>query len=63
MKEESEEAGLKLNIQKTKTRDITLLTNICIVKTMVFPVVIYRFESWIIEKAEGQRINTLKLWC
>ena len=37
-----------------KSRDITLLTNICIVKAVVFPVVTYSFESWIIKKAECQ---------
>ena len=46
-----------------KSRDITLLTKICLVKAMVFPVVIYGFESWTIKKAEHWRINALKLWC
>ena len=125
VKEESEEAGLKLNIQKTKTmpsshislwqieeekveavtdfiflgskitgdckmdsdcsleikrylvlgrkamtdldsvlksRDIILLTKVCIVKAVVFPVVMYRCESWTIKKAECQRIDTFELW-
>ena len=43
-----------------KSRDITLPTK---VKTMVFPVVTYGCESWIIRKAEGQRIDALELWC
>ena len=46
-----------------KSRDITLLTNVCIVKAMVFPVVIYRCESWTIKKAERQRIDAFELWC
>ena len=46
-----------------KIRDITLPTKICLVKAMVFPVVMYGYESWTIQKAECQRIDTLKLWC
>ena len=46
-----------------KSRDITLLTNVHIVKAMVFPVVMYRCESWITKKAECQRINTFESWC
>ena len=46
-----------------KTRDITLSTKVCLVKTMVFPVVMYGCESWTIKKAEGQRIDALELWC
>ena len=46
-----------------KSRDITLQTNVCIVKAMVFPVVMYRCESWTINKAECQRIDAFKLWC
>ena len=46
-----------------KSRDITLLTKVCLVKAMVFPVVIYGCESWIIKKAEYQRIGTVELWC
>ena len=42
-----------------KSRDITLLTEVCIVKAMIFPVVMYRSESWIIEKAEHLRIDDL----
>ena len=40
-----------------------LLTNFCIVQAMVFPVVMYRFESWTIKKAECQRIHAFELWC
>ena len=46
-----------------KGRDITLLTKFCLVKAMVFPVVMYGCESWTIKKAECQRIDALKLWC
>ena len=46
-----------------KSRDITLSTKVHIVKAMVFPVVMYRCESWIIKKAEHQRINAFELWC
>ena len=46
-----------------KSRDITLPTKICLVKTMVFPVVIYGCESWIIKKAECWRIDAVELWC
>ena len=46
-----------------KSRDITLLTNICLVKAMVFPVVVYGCESWIINKAEHRRIDAFELWC
>ena len=46
-----------------KSRDITLLTKVCIVKAIVFPVVMYGCESWTIKKAEHQRINAFKLWC
>ena len=119
VKEESEKAGLKLNIQKTKimasgpitswqidgetvadfiflgskitadddcsheikrclllgrkvvtnldsilkSRDITLLTKVRLVKAMVFPMVMYGCESWTIKKAEHQRINAFELWC
>ena len=117
VKEESEKAGLKLNIQKTmvmvsspitswqidretmetvrdyflgfqnhcshklkrqlilgrksvtnldsilKSRDITLLTKVSIVKSLVFPVVMYRCESWTIKKAECQKSDAFELWC
>ena len=46
-----------------KSRDITLPTKICLVKAMVFPVVIYGCESWTIKKAECQRIDAFKVWC
>ena len=46
-----------------KTRDITLSTKVHIVKAMVFPVVMYRCESWTIKKAECQRIDAFELWC
>ena len=46
-----------------KHRDITLPTKVNIVKATVFPVVIYKCESWTIKKAECQRINAFKLWC
>ena len=46
-----------------KNRDITLLTKVCIVKAMVFPVFMYGCESWIIKKAECQRTNAFELWC
>ena len=46
-----------------KSSDITLPTKVQIVKAMVFPVVMYRCESWIIKKAECQTIDAFKLWC
>ena len=46
-----------------KSRDITLLTKVHLVKAMVFPVVMYACESWTVEKAEHQRIDTFELWC
>ena len=45
-----------------KNRDITLLTNICLDKAMVFPVVMYGCKSWTIKKAECQRIDAFELW-
>ena len=45
-----------------KRSDITLPTKVCLVKAMVFPVVMYRYESWTIEKAECQRIDAFELW-
>ena len=52
------------NIDRTlKSRDITLPTNVCLVKAMVFPVVMYGCESWTIKKAEHQRIDAFELWC
>ena len=46
-----------------KSRDITLPTKVCLVKAMVFPVVMYGCESWTVKKAERQRIDALGLWC
>ena len=46
-----------------KSRDITLLTKVCLVKTTVFPVVMYGWESWTIKKAEHRRTYAFELWC
>ena len=46
-----------------KSRDITLPTKVCLVKAMVFPVVVYGCESWTIKKAECGRIDGIELWC
>ena len=46
-----------------KSRDTTLPTKVCLVKAMVFPVVMYGCESWTIKKAEHQRIDAFELWC
>ena len=46
-----------------KSRNITLPTKVCLVKTMVFPVAMYGCESWTIKKAECQRIDAFELWC
>ena len=46
-----------------KSRDITLPTKLRFVKAMVFPVVMYRCESWTVKKAEWQRIDAFELWC
>ena len=46
-----------------KSRDIILLTKVCLVKGMVFPVVMYGCESWTIKKTEHQRTNASELWC
>ena len=46
-----------------KSRDITLLTGVCLVKAMVLPIVMYGFESWTIRKAEHWRIDAFELWC
>ena len=46
-----------------KSRDITLSTKVCLVKAMVFPVVMYGCESWTIKKAEHRRIYAFELWC
>ena len=46
-----------------KSRDITLPTKVCLVKAMVFPVVVYGCESWTVKKAESRRIDAFELWC
>ena len=46
-----------------KSRDITLSTKVCLVKAMVFPVIMYGCESWTVKKAECQRIDAFELWC
>ena len=46
-----------------KSRDITLPTKVHLVKAMVFPVVLYGYESWTVKKAEHQKIDAFKLWC
>ena len=52
------------NLDSTlKSRDITLPTKVCLVKVMVFPVVMYGSEGWTIKKAERQIINAFELWC
>ena len=52
------------NLDSTlKSRDITLLTKVCIIKAMVFPVDIFGYESWTIKKAEHRRTDAFELWC
>ena len=52
------------NLDSTlKSRDVTLPTKVCLVKVMVFPVVMYGCESWTIKKAEHRRIDAFELWC
>ena len=46
-----------------KSRDVTLPIKVCLVKAMVFPVVMYGCESWTVKKAEGRRIDGFELWC
>ena len=46
-----------------KSRDITLLTKVCLVKAVVFPVVMYGCESWTVKKAEHRRIDAFEVWC
>ena len=46
-----------------KSRDVTLPTKVCLVKAMVFPVVMYGYESWTLKKAEHPRIGAFELWC
>ena len=48
---------------RIKSRDITLPTKVCLVKAMVFPVVMYGCESWTLKRAECQRIDAFELWC
>ena len=52
------------NLDSTiKSRDITFATEVCLVKAVVFPVVMYGYESWTIKKAEHRRIDAFELWC
>ena len=46
-----------------KSRDISLSIKVCLIKAMVFPVVMYKCQSWTVKKAECQRINAFELWC
>ena len=46
-----------------KSRDITLPTKVCLVRTMFFPVVLYGYESWTMKKAEHRKIGAFELWC
>ena len=46
-----------------KIRDITLQTKVCLVKAMLFPMVMYGCESWTVNKAEHRRIDAFELWC
>ena len=46
-----------------RSRDITLSTNVCLAKAMVFPVVMYGCESWTVKKAKRQKIDAFELWC
>ena len=46
-----------------KSRDIALPKNVCLVKAMVFPLVMYGCESWTVKKPEDQRIDAFELWC
>ena len=46
-----------------KNRDITLPTKVCLVKAMIFPVVVYGCESWTVKKAECRRIDAFEMWC
>ena len=46
-----------------KSRDLSMWIKVCLVKAMVFPVVMYGYENWTIKKAKGQRIDAFKLWC
>ena len=55
--------GRKAVTSVLKSRDITLLTKVCIVKAMGFPIVMYRCECWTTKKVERQRTDAFKLWC
>ena len=55
--------GRKAMTSIFKSRDITLPTKVCLVKAIVFPVVMYGCESWTVKKAECQRIDAFELWC
>ena len=60
----SEDRKVMTNLDSVlQSRDITLLTKVLIVKAMVFPVVTYGCESWIVKKEERQRIDAFELWC
>ena len=50
------------NLDRLKSRDITLPTEVHLVKALVFPVVMYGYESWTVKKAESQRIDAFELW-
>ena len=49
--------------QHIESKDITMPTKVCLVKAMVFPVIMYGCESWTVKKAEGRRIDAFELWC
>ena len=55
--------GWSLPDSELKSRDMALQTKVCLVKAMVFPVVIHGCESWTIKKAEPQRTDAFELWC
>ena len=50
-------------LSRLKSRDVTLPTKVCLVKTVVFPVVMYGCEIWTVKKAEYRRIDAFELWC
>ena len=59
-----EEKSVMTNLDSLlKSRDVTLPTKVCLVKAMVFPVVMYGCKSWTVKKAERRKIDTFKLWC
>ena len=58
------ERNVRINLDSIlKSRDITLPTKVHLVKAMVFPVVMYGYESWTVKKAERRRIGAFELWC